>query len=143
MDDKLDYLHMAKVFRKKAKVFREYTERWEGVIDMGEGLIEVEPTCGTVACVGGWLAHHYRTVEDTGYRHFLDGINTFAKDLGFEHGGALRSWASDHPELWGNTRGYDMFNTSDAYGLSEDDYITLHDIAHHWDKVADKLKEIA
>ena len=144
--NKLDYAHMAKVFGEKAEVFRGYSEKFGWGVRMSKGHVDTEPTCGTVACVGGWLAHHYQTKVwgmDTSYsrhlyRYYLDGVGAFTQELGFTDVDGLRRWANDHPELWGNTRGYDMFYSPQAYGALGDS-LTLLTVASHWSKVAYNL----
>ena len=148
MSKKLDYAHMAKVLQEKAEVFRGYHKDFKGVVCMSRAYIDVEPECGTVACVGGWLAHHYQTtshlhdsskIKKRFARGFGDGADAFARELGFFDHYALEDWAHYRPNLWGNHFGCSMFSGGSAYGVGGRK-LTLEDVADHWEEVADKLE---
>ena len=145
---KSTYPHMAKVYREKATVFREYHEKFgDDSLGMSTPTIDAEPTCGTIACVGGWLAHHYQTTTYEAVRNksslkrdFNCGADAFANELGFNNLKDLEDWAYYHPKLWGNDHGEYMFAQGRAYSV-DDRRLTLTDVANHWDAVADRLDE--
>ena len=67
---------------------REHVNKVKGKIHQGEGYIHENPTCGTAACIGGWLADYFKTkvhfdiyADHKFYRHYQNGITKLADKL--------------------------------------------------------------
>ena len=128
----------------------------EGSVDMGRGTVDVATThpCKTVQCFGGWyaVARFWEWKGDKGSFtgphlagngegvDFMDGAFQMGKDLGLESDAALRLWAGQHPEFWGNTHGELMFFDGIAFGLRAYKDPSFRQIITHIETVADALE---
>jgi hypothetical protein len=104
-----------------------------GHLNMSEGSVNDEHTCGTVHCLGGWYAI---AVFDTDRRKvtFREGANKMAEALGFNRYTDLDRWAALHPHIWGNGHGLHMFCSRNAYDYAE----SISDIIVFLEKVRDR-----
>ena len=151
----------SKKARDVAKIFDEAGEYESHHVEMWETNVVKSKACGTVACHGGWYAlmtartannYRWHTNENLGYKilrndkdipvGFLAGRRQMAQDLGFETPEELEDWARHNPEIWGNIHGLRMFASNTAFGIPNDDTMTLKQIARHWHNVADRLEEL-
>ena len=90
-------------------------------------------------CFGAWLALKYDTERKDGKRLCLDGFCAFAEDLGFEESGgdknirwrtdeirathkALKRWAKENTDMWGNDYGEHMFSSPSAFDEGDEKY---------------------
>lgn len=83
----------------------EMVQKIQGKIKQCEGLIAENPECGTVACIGGWLAYWYgTTVDRNGCRHFDDGFRRLAEELCLDldqpHTALKDFFHQKHERLW-------------------------------------------
>ena len=116
---------------------REHVNKVKGKIHQGEGYIHENPTCGTTACIGGWLADYFKTkvhfdiyADHKFYRHYQNGITKLADKLDLDvitHFVFLSG-------LWHNTEGAEVFDpTLCAYNRNEVyNYITIDDVCADW-----------
>ncbi len=104
--------------------------------------------CGTVHCHAGWylLAKMWDGKAEylpAGRHYYYDvGARMMAQDLGLLCGYALKYWARDNPDLWGNDRGNEMFIGMRAFspdGMNVPES-SLDAIVDHWRQVADALE---
>ena len=124
-----------------------------GKVNMGKTYSDAEiNNCGTPACIGGWMAVYYdtkMTVTIEGERCFDDGVEIFAKKIGFEGMEELEEWAEDNKKLWGE-HGIEMFSQPRAWeekgkhGYTEDeesDYsiVSSSEVSYKLHKVADRI----
>ena len=72
---------------------------------------------------------------------YEDGALAIAEALGFAHHEALESYYGAHPKLWGNPYGDEIFTSKRAFGIEEEDTISLADIMRHWRGVARRTRE--
>lgn len=100
-------------------------------VNMMQGSIK---DCGSPMCHGGWYAFICGLTRK-GYNDFSDGANLMAEHLGFEDSDELKGWADEHPELWGNKYGEDMFCDGSAFGGNDDTINRLDQIVDHWKEV--------
>ena len=85
---------------------------------------------------------HKKWNEDTtALVTWKDGANRMAHDLGFDSKEDLEEWAMSNPVLWGNEKGYDMFESVDAIN-SECGIIKLSEIVSHWRDVAERIEKL-
>jgi hypothetical protein len=102
--------------------------RFKGHLDMGQGDIE-KNICGTPMCHGGWYAVAANVKPDNfGIVDFDDGALALAKTLGFIDKHALKDWALNNPNLWGNPYGNNMFCSISAFN----DAKTMRGVINHW-----------
>jgi hypothetical protein len=120
----------------------------EDAFDMGEVRVydnkKDKYECGTVHCVGGWYAvanMNRQVIKDKvkkGYVDYEHGVNLMAQDLGFRNGDILANWAEENPEIWGNEKGYYMFDIVNAY-----DNAGFEGVIAQWQTVRDNLPKTA
>ena len=74
---------------------------------------------------------------------YVEGATMIARDLGFDSQLELRDWANENAELWGFLNGGEMFEGSGyiAFGFSDQDMVTIQDIADHYYAVADRVEK--
>ena len=133
--------------RKVADFFDEMYKKG-GKISMGKTYSDAEiNNCGTPACIGGWMAVYYDTkmaVTIEGERCFDDGVEIFAKKLGFEGMEELEEWAEDNKKLWGE-HGIEMFYQEYAWiekgGYDDKGKLTLEQAAYKLRKVVGRVNE--
>lgn len=100
-------------------------------VDMGEVFVS---HCGTPMCHGGYYALVKKGAD------YEDGAHQMAIDLGFEDRYGLQDWADENPLIWGNTDGWAMFDSVDAFGfLFDEDLTDLQQIIDHWKGVQERL----
>lgn len=116
----------------------------EGMLD----LMETKVRCGSPACVAGW----YAIAADVDFSKrvtFMTGANLIAGHLGVgqydipygaseaEH---LVIWMDEHPEIWGNENGQQMFCGVIAYdGLKVNSKNPMTIIIKHWEGIRDRV----
>lgn len=106
-------------------------------LDMNEGRVNSDDhKCGTVHCVGGWFA--IATLDNEQELNYNDGALSMAAHLGFKTRSQLEIWAHKHPNIWGNSYGFSMFNCEMAYGF---DVGGLGDVVAHLEGVRDRSPE--
>lgn len=136
---------MAKVFRETGKWFLSLPEG--ALVDMTNVYSSAESvTCSTPSCFGGWLALKYKTGQSEYFlRHFADGANAFAEELGFTYRDDLTEYAAENPEIWGNKNGDEMFCSAYAFNEGDKEYtnetITTKAIGEKLIAVAKRLEE--
>ena len=134
MEQKLNYEHMANVFHDTGMWFMQLPK--ESEIDMGE----CRWTCGSPACVGGWLYKKYECQIGNNRllgQDFEIGANAFARDLGFEENPKnvfrniyyeLSTWAYINKDLWGRGWNWSLFAEEEAYSEGDGEVITKTNI---------------
>ena len=140
LDEKGDYELVVDMESPDITRFSCYTTAchagWYGFMKSRGVWKKVEPFT-TRYCVGTKMFFpSEESVGSFGHRNFT---NMMAKDLGFEDYNALTDWAHYNPRIWGNEKGASMFCEAEAFDY---DFISLRDIADHWTRVGDRLKEI-
>jgi hypothetical protein len=133
------------VIEKLESVIEQACE--EDAFDIGETRVydnkKDKYECGTVHCVGGWYAVanlRRRAIKDKfneGFIGFSDGAKLMAKDLGFAYRCDLENWAYENPEIWGNKKGYFMFDNLFSY-----DDEGFDGVIAQWQLVRDNLIEL-
>jgi hypothetical protein len=63
-----------------------------------------------------------------------------ARFLGFQDRVGLAKWASDNPEIWGNSEGWWMFLRGSAFGRGQK--FPAQVLVDHWQKVGERLKKL-
>ena len=99
--------------------------------------------CGTVACHAGWfgIAKHSKKKSLNNLYDFQDSANEMANYLGFAKAIDLQTWAGENPVLWGNTKGFAMFNARRAFSVDEKwTPLDLEKIGLWWLGVADRCE---
>ena len=93
---------------------QEHVSKIGGYLNQDRSIIPENPTCGTTACIGGWLADYFKAEVDDDLddysdsrRRYNDGIIELSKRLGV---GGIRSFIEDSG-LWHNDHGRAVFNT--------------------------------
>lgn len=110
------------------------------VVEMTYGEFNL---CGTVACHAGWFGVASTNLNDfCPSRFWVSGAWRLAFHLGFESLMALRRWADENPDIWGNSFGTYMFHQMRAFNRSTDARSDLERIAHHWIGVAERLAKL-
>lgn len=147
---------MAEVFYRTGMWFDGLPE--EASVDMSETYSDSEAhKCSSPACFGGWLSIMFSTEKVSGLRYYYNGASMFAKELGFiyegfakEHGNAveLTEWAQRNPEIWGNSRGRNIFSNGTAFaekgGYNCEHNLTVKHISEKLIAVAKRLdKDVA
>ena len=137
------------VLRNFEKVLPLAEESGEGHLDMDEEVVDDgHHSCGTVHCAAGWYALAFKGTprwerahaKSEGHISYDYGGDWMAEDLGFSRDDWPSTWASENPEIWGNTMGIYMFNDSRAYGDGEEtEAESLRDIYDHWTRVRGRL----
>lgn len=151
--------------KELAAKFNEMADKFEKIYNANKTRLKFSATkvcqtvCGTVACHGGfaYLALHeeertfkdFGTIDvqylfkDTQTVGFTDGANDLAKFFGFKSHVHLEGWADNHPELWGNKQGDEMFSAHGyvAFGFTfkTQEQCDLLAVANHYRKVAKNL----
>jgi hypothetical protein len=102
-------------------------------LDMTQGAVNINHTCNTIHCVGGWYAI---AVIDTDTRrvNFMNGANRMARHLGFSDCSEMENWAGIHPYIWGNGDGRMLFCARSAYNNAN----SISDIIVFLEKVRDR-----
>ena len=73
---------------------------------------------------------------------YIDGAQWMSSDLGLGGVTDLEEWARENKEVWGNCRGYQMFDKAQAYGDGEGTRAeSLRDVYEHWVRVRGRLAE--
>lgn len=133
--------------------FIEKNKLDETYVDMSEGRDMREPDkpiCETPLCHGGWLAvmfesekleHPSAFLPPQSKSFYIAGAREAARFLGFVDGSALRKWADQWPNIWGNLFGYQMFAAEAAFGDDLIGVLKLSDIAKHYAAVGQRCLE--
>ena len=110
-----------------------------GEIDQGKMDIDVEPTCNTVACIGGWIANKEQVPTEyslTGYRvrSFNNGVKSLAEKLGFDANCLELEYFVEDTKLWHNAYSSCLFDsTSCAYGYRRDyEFLGIEEVCDYW-----------
>ena len=148
---------MARAFTKAGKRFLNLPTNAKLNPREPKSNVELEDgkCCDTPACAGGWLAVLYNTPKDykyhpecgsKTYRHYSDGADAFARDMGLEDKRVLGMWAHTTPCIWGNPWGLQMFYEAYAYDEGDKVYnsenITTKAIGEKFLAVAKRLELI-
>jgi len=103
--------------------------------------------CGTPMCHAGWylVATNQGVMEQwfhdasraiTNFPCYVDGAEALAKDLGFVTRHGVAQYYDQHPELWGNDDGIEMFSSESAFFTEDESYyegkLTLSVIRNWW-----------
>ena len=147
--------------RSIGEYFLELAKDDKNRVAMGASNIfkHTSDLCDTVACHAGWYA---TKLPEQGVNVSFDtldaatlilrcsdqvidyqiGIEMMQKDLGFRSMFAFLDWA-DIKEIWGNPHGDKMFDQDGAmaFGLEDDDDITLRHIGRHWLGVSSRQRD--
>ena len=110
---------------------REHVNKIGGKLNQDKGFIDENPSCGSTACIGGWLADYFKTVVySSGRRCFEEGIRELENKLGVT---CIKSfiWNS---RLWHNAMGGDVFAIrNDAYiRTNSQKTIGLDEVCSDW-----------
>ena len=90
---------------------REHVSKIGGYIDQDRSIIPENPTCGTTACIGGWLADYFKTevyphIDSRSYhRLYRDGVKELSNRLDVKRAGVFVHESG----LWHNGAGGDVF----------------------------------
>lgn len=114
--------------------------RKRGVLNMDRSSVNQGGyKCGTTHCHGGWYA--VAACNLTRSLTYVEGAEQMANDLGFNSTWGLKTWASTHPELWGNYAGNAMFSDQSAFTSKKrpNGAKNLKDIIQHWTEVYERV----
>ena len=116
---------------------REHVNRVGGKVDQEQGYIHEHPTCGTTACIGGWLADYFKTdvyddLDDysDSRRYYNDGVIELEDKLGLV--GSLRPFIR-FSKLWHNVYGSYIFDQKPiAYKRTYGDIVDIDEVCADW-----------
>ena len=111
------------------------------IVDMSEYRIkpnELNYPCGTPGCHAGWLGLACGLTSG----NYINGAQVFATRIGFycDLEVEMTEWFSDHPHIWGNNYGYEMFCLPEALGQTEQRFPATV-LVDHWRGVIDRLTD--
>lgn len=111
-------------------------------LQMMEGAVNINHSCGTVHCHGGWYAVAACNVDEP--LCFTDGAKKLSNDLSFNDWFALELWARNNYTIWGNNYGENMFSGRIAFKSSDrkDGAMNLQHIIDHWTEVYERILKI-
>ena len=110
---------------------REHVNKIGGYIDQRRGSVYENPSCGTAACIGGWLADYFATKViyfGGGHRIYIDGYRELAHSLDVN---CVANFVSESG-LWHNDQGPAVFWHDSPYHRSEPHKISLDDVCADW-----------
>lgn len=155
MYTQLNDLELAERFAELADKFLELikTHDLDTVeVAFARGYVKAEvPTCGTVACHGGWAAllfaeelplpTKYKSSLGYDIYSFFSGAEALANFLGFSDDDALRYWADCNSTIWGNDLGLMMFSAHGhlAFDKADGESTSLLDIVAKYLQVSTNL----
>lgn len=135
---KYDHIQLAAQFISMAEKFMPFVRDESYRLNMMEPQVR-KHHCGTVACHGGYGLLALGCDISRGFRRGADAI---AEHLGFGGELDLEAFAIFNPDIWGNERGTMMFYNGEAFGVHEDEVVTMGHIVAHYLSVAERLLEI-
>jgi hypothetical protein len=131
-------------------------------IDMNN---DEEPTCNTPGCHAGLISlvakdlpeiqdlydEHDKGESEYRYDRLEDALAVFlgfTDSRGFMDRRGLEQWAKEHPKLWGNEYGKDMFvfaiafieDDDEPYSIDLAKQLTQRDIINHWKQVLTNIQ---
>ena len=116
---------------------QEEVEEIGGLIRQSEPEISLTPICGTVACIGGWIANKeqtkiYTTYFGRGERCYMDGVNALKAKLDIPPCEGAMSEFVRNTQLWHNRHSYGVFTKNQAYAADNFDTLTIEDVCNYW-----------
>ena len=150
MDKAADVLHNA------SKRYPDHRIAMQSFL-ISQRKVQDPEQCETVACMAGFYYLGKTTnpvfikdkVQNTSYlsgdfSHYAgyeEGMTMFARDLGFNDKTELYTWAEEHPAIWGNRYGGNLFSVQNAYNVPANEYLTMEIVVAHLHNVAERLRD--
>ena len=142
INDELDSQEIGRGFAKVANALDAHRKNVGDVkIDMQQRKEMIH--CYDSLCFAGLYAVATRPIRDLGFKDFSYGAKLIAKECGLDNDVMfLELWGGWNPRLWGNKYGYDMFRDKRAYGIDEDETLTLDILIAHLRSVSSNCAEL-